>query len=464
MEYYTLVGGLVAVIGLLCLIIWLRTGSPALPLGFATFYYWSLHGAWGIIEDRTYGSSGQKYGYLEAVLFPIQLDDFYYRALLYYGLFIIATQIACLAVIRRRPSASVPSSPVMVSHGALLVLGMIGAAITFALMASSFAYAIETAQSVYAVARIATEGSGVFVLYQMAALLTLDCLFIGLAIWLSGPTPKLLGGPRRKWHLAAYAVLLAAVYVHSALSGSKGLLFAGAIAGFLFYCVNVRKIPMLRVGLLGVAAIYVIILVDVLRYYSPTQTVGAVEKLELDEVNESLVASNEAYGAHFSMYGVLRYNVEPTLGLGFEAAIATVIPKFLYSERPPGLYPYYIANTGGSTTQGFALHHATGWYLDFGLPGLFAGAILLGGFMGWLHNLSLRPSRRTLLGYCFSAVGLATFVSALPQLIRSPGVEAYKGMAIDGFILPLTAIMTGIMAHRLIVSVRSVKRIVRAPG
>ena len=47
----------------------------------------------------------------------------------------------------------------------------------------------------------------------------------------------------------------------------------------------------------------------------------------------------------------------------------------------------------GATGQGFTVHHATGWYLNFGTWGLIAGALLVGIIWAECYNAHNRVRR-----------------------------------------------------------------------
>src|SRR5690606_35614194 len=73
-----------------------------------------------------------------------------------------------------------------------------------------------------------------------------------------------------------------------------------------------------------------------------------------------MTSSNEAYAAHFSMYGVLTRQVEPKFGYSIYALACSVIPRALWPSRPRDIYLYYSESVGTVQNQGYSLHHATG--------------------------------------------------------------------------------------------------------
>jgi hypothetical protein len=79
--------------------------------------------------------------------------------------------------------------------------------------------------------------------------------------------------------------------------------------------------------------------------------------------------------------------------------------------------------------------------LNFGLWGLIAGALLLGGIWANCYNAHCRVTSgdrgwRNVL----AVVAPAGFVSFLPPLVRG-GPEAYKGMIIEAFVIPAMIVL-----------------------
>ena len=92
---------------------------------------------------------------------------------------------------------------------------------------------------------------------------------------------------------------------------------------------------------------------------------------------------NEAYAAHFSMYGVLSRNVEPKFAYSLYSLALSAIPRIVWPDRPRDIYLYYSESVGTVQNQGYSLHHATGWYLNFGYLGVALGAVVMGLVWGY---------------------------------------------------------------------------------
>src|SRR5262249_883634 len=127
---------------------------------------------------------------------------------------------------------------------------------------------------------------------------------------------------------------------------------------------------------------------------------------EATEVGRFIVSSNEAYAAHFSLYGVLAFDVEPKFGYSLYSLACAVIPRLLWPDRPRDIYLYYSESVGTIQNQGYSIHHATGWYLNFGYLGVPIGGIVLG--LIWAKILRARERIRPntqLLFRVFATVG-----------------------------------------------------------
>ena len=141
-----------------------------------------------------------------------------------------------------------------------------------------------------------------------------------------------------------------------------------------------------------------------------------------------VTSSNEAFAAHFSMYGVLGRG-PPKFGYSLYALVCSIVPRVLWPDRPSGHLLLLQRQVGAIQDQGYSLHHATGWYLNFGIAGVVLGGVVLG--LVWAFCLNahqrIRP-RSGLLFRLFAVIAPWLFVAYLPPLVRA-GPEGYKGFA-----------------------------------
>ena len=219
--------------------------------------------------------------------------------------------------------------------------------------------------------------------------------------------------------------------------GNKNEVLATLVAGMLAYLGLARKPKWIRAGLVLAAGLWMLYAIDSFRGVPLAGLEHAVGERTEDAtaVAAFLTSSNEAYGAHFSMYGVLAGGVEPRFGYSLYSLVCSVIPRVLWADRPPDIYLYYSESVGAIQDQGYSLHHATGWYLNFGYPGVALGAVV----MGLIWAYCLNAHRRAGSGYLFrlfATVAPWLFVACLPPLIRA-GPEGYKGFLIEGVLIPV---------------------------
>jgi hypothetical protein len=158
---------------------------------------------------------------------------------------------------------------------------------------------------------------------------------------------------------------------------------------------------------------------------------------EATAVATFVTSNNEAYAAHLSLYGVLTTGTEPRFGYSLYSLACSAIPRVLWPHRPPDIYNYYADSVGAIQDQGYAIHHATGWYLNFGYAGVAIGAIVMGLVWGYCCNAQQRMSAKS--GFAFRLFAIISpwlFVACLPPLIRA-GPEGYKGFIIEGLMIPI---------------------------
>ena len=260
---------------------------------------------------------------------------------------------------------------------------------------------------------------------------------IGLAVLASGQNSRVLVSVRRRYTLPLYLLLLAGMLAFTFILGNKNEVLAALVAGVLAYLGLARKPNWIRAGLVVAAGLWALYAIDYFRAVPlsglPEAVTGRVE--EATGVANFLTSSNEAYGAHFSMYGVLAAGVEPRFGYSLYSLVCSVIPRVLWPDRPADIYLYYSESVGAIQDQGYSLHHATGWYLNFGYLGVGLGAVVLGLAWSYCLNAHRRPGAGHLFRL-FATVAPWLFAACLPPLIRA-GPEGYKGFLVEGVMIPV---------------------------
>jgi hypothetical protein len=136
----------------------------------------------------------------------------------------------------------------------------------------------------------------------------------------------------------------------------------------------------------------------------------------------------------------------------------------LWPDRPPNIYKYYALNIGTMEGQGYTIHHASGWYLNFGIAGLVFGALLLGVLWAAAHNYSLsRHPSAAHFWNVLAAVAPSGFASAIFVLLRA-GPEAYKGLLVDGLLIPAVCVAAASSWVRVHGEIRDGERPESPPG
>jgi len=437
MEYFALLTVATIVIVVLAVALYLRRRDAGTLVGIGVLYYWSLFGAWYIVIDKTGGFSGKNYGYLEGKLFPIMLDRDYLVALGLYAGFIILVELTLLLTIAPVKEDRA-AAPLLLRHGPILVIGLIAGVASLLLVEDKLGAAWTLNESAYGYTRTQTDEW--FTLHQVLNRVALLPPAIGLAVLAAGKRSRKLRSIRRGYTLPAYLFLLAGMLAFTFILGNKNEVLSTLLAGILAYLGLVRKPKWIRAGLVVAGGLWILYAIDFFRAV-PFAGLGAAVSGRADEATGMatfLTSSNEAYGAHFSMYGVLAGGVEPRFGYSLYSLVCSVIPRVLWPGRPPDIYTYYSESVGAIQNQGYSLHHATGWYLNFGYLGVALGAVV----MGRVWAYCLNAHRRAGSGHLFRLFGAMApwlFVACLPPLIRA-GPEGYKGFLIEGVMIPVSVL------------------------
>jgi hypothetical protein len=458
MIYYALLVLLTAVILFLTWKIWQRTKEPAFVLGTALIYYWTLAGSWVIVFDLLTNDKGKDFGvhyyhYREA-LFHIFLDSSYLLSILYYGLFMIIIQLCLLYFTKKNNGMEPVSKPVYINHKILIAACIIGALVSCMLVWREILIASKFGESIYIVTRL--QPGKFTTLHQLINFCIVIALYVGLISYISGKDGKLITGDNSKIILVFYIFCVFLVEGYLLLLGNKREIFFAGIFGALFYYSNVSgKIKWRPIVMLIIIIFTPMLFNDGLRSYSPElpakhfDTSGLDLKLEKEisytefSVKSTTLAflfSNEMFSAHFSMYGLLSQKVPITWGASILSFLYSLIPKMILPDRPETCYDYYVRSVNALKGQGYTIHHASGWYTNFGLPGVLLGGALLGFLWAWFYNkMKILASIKTKFVKLLFSIALLGFTAFLPSLMRS-GPEAYKALIFEALIIPTVII------------------------
>lgn len=439
MEYFAVLATATLLIGVLAFAVFRKSRDAGTLVGTAALYYWSLFGAWYVVIDKTGGFSGKHYQYLEKKMFPIALDVDYMTAILLYTLFIVGMQLTLLVVLpepRRRPLPRL-----ILRHEPVLIAGFAAAIGSMLLMRDELGSAWALNQSAYWYTRTQTDSW--FTLHQVLNRAAMLPSAIGFATLLAGKRSRYFVSVRRRYTLAAYVVLLGGMGMFTFVLGNKNEVLAALIAGVLTYLGSVARPSWGRVGLSLAAGAWFLYAIDFFRA-TPVSELPYILSARIGEttgVATFMTSSNEAYAAHFSMYGVLSRDVPPRFGYSIYSLACSAIPRALWPNRPRDIYLYYSESVGTVQNQGYSLHHATGWFLNFGHAGVLLGGVVLALVWGSCIGAWKHIRRRTGIPFrLFATISPWLFAACLPPLIRA-GPEGYKGFLIEGALIPVAVLL-----------------------
>lgn len=448
MEYYALLTTATLVIAALAGVLYVRTRDLGSLLGIAALYYWSLFGAWYVVIDKSGGTSGKHYQYLETKMFAIALDEDYMLSLCLYAAFIITLQIALLVLIPAKDTRPLPR--LLVRHEPILLMTFLAGVISVFLVREEIGTAWLTHTSAYLYTR--RNPSQWFTLHQVLNRAALLPAAIGLATLLTGARNRFFVNSRRRYTLVGYMCVLGGMCAFTFMLGNKNEVLAALVAGILAYAGGLKRPPWGKIGLAFACGIWFLFSIDYFRSVAVSDLVSAVanerDAADIGEVARFVTSSNESYAAHFSMYGVLSRNIEPKFGYSIYSLICSIVPRILWRDRPHDIYIYYVESVGAVQNQGYSLHHATGWYLNFGYLGVILGALVMAVVWTYCINARRFVSRRTGLPFrLFAVVAPWFFVACLPPMLRA-GPEAYKGLIVDGTLIPILVLIAACKPKR----------------
>ncbi len=454
-QYATLIIA-TAVVLFLTVAVWWRTRQIAFVLGFAFLYYWSLYGAWSVIARET-GVIGQyRFEYMYQKLFPVYLDEYYVWTILLYALFIATIQITVLFVAHLKPLSDLGENQIHLDHRVLIIIGSVLALGAFLIVKNVLTTAASLHTSAYSVVGAIQADNDptvklpLFSLYQVLDETALGCLTLGVAVLLSGKDAKYIIARPRRWPIIGYIIVLSALFSLNLLLGNRSMLVFAVLPSGLLYLANARRRSITVLTICGLIAAVAIILPGIVRSAAAMREMNGLSLAQRAQyvVSDTLGQQTESFATHASMYGALSKHVPLTYGSSLLWLAESVIPRIVRPDSAKVIYDHYAEGVGAAKNQGFTIHHATGWYLNFGVPGIFIGAILLGGIwaalMNRLHSIS---TCRSHVARVFSVIAVWNFTAFIPTLIRG-GPEGYKGLAVEALLMP--TLIVAVASMRLV--------------
>lgn len=433
MQFYLLLALLTVVIFVMTIAVWLRTRTAAFVVGLGFIYYWTLFGAWRVVRERMNDSGDHPFTYLYYKMFPVYLDGDYALALVLYTGFIVAIQGAVIWLARPAKDAHV-RVPVEISHGNILAICSAAYAASYLMIKDAMDLTADLNTSGYV---LVSQLSPLWNLHSMLSALSAACVMLGMAIWFSGDQAKYMHGNSRWPALAGYIALLSIMFWVALRLGDRRSILIATLTGALFYFANAkRKSPGLIVAG-SVVAVVLVVLPGITRdqyKMQDWQRKGLIQGL-FSAVTDS-GSSAESVAAHFSMYGVVHYHVPITWGGSLIPLIASVVPSFLWPDRPPDAYAYYAKSVDAIEGQGYTIHHATGWYVNFGALGVFVGGFVAGLVWAGLFNaMNGVAPKRSHFRKVLATMSFWTFTGYIPAFVRIP-IEGYKAVLVESILAP----------------------------
>ncbi len=438
MEFFSLLAAATAVIAILTLALYRKRKDVGFLVGTGALYYWTLYGAWYIVIDKTGGFSGKNYHYLEYKLFPISLDSDYMLTLLLYSGFIILVQLTLLLTLSRDRRIEIPR--LVMRHEPILIIAVLAALLSLYIIKDKLSEAWALNTSAYLYTRRQTDEW--FTLHQVLNRVAMLPPAIGFATLVAGARSRYFVSVVRRYTWPGYIALFVAMGAFTFVLGNKNEVFMSLLTGLLCYLASVRRPSFFKAGLLIVLGMWFLYAIDFFRGTPISEMREAVNQRieEATEVASFVTSSNEAYAAHFSLYGVLTTGAEPRFGYSIYSLACSVVPRVLWPDRPADIYNYYADSVGAIQNQGYSIHHATGWYLNFGYTGVAIGAIVMGLLWAYCSNAHQRITTKSGLAFrLFATISPWVFVACLPPLIRA-GPEGYKGFIVEGLMIPMATL------------------------
>lgn len=431
-------------------------------------FFWTFNGAWIFTIDQLLGAKGANigisyYGIFDKI-FPVYLDNYYFLSIIYYGIFIIGIQLFIWIFGAKRDKGKIITfESINISIQTLSLITIVLIFLNLFIIYPDLKEAVKQGKSFYF--QLNNSTNRFLTIYQLICKIVAFISFFNLIIYFLEKTDNFFAFKRN--YFTSISVILCLIFVvcFFVLTGNKhDLLFTG-VFGLLYM---LRKITWKKIiNFIVFSFILLILFISTdftrgIQFFSSnnlkqinlpqtnnsqTNNSQTNEQTEIfnnqrQDINNSFknfLFHNEMFYAHFSMYGVLSKNIPLTYGKSFNYLIHSLIPRSIINERPEDIYQYYARSVKVKKGQGYTIHHATAWYLNFGFLGIILSVFVVGGIWCLLNNLYFKNTFKNRFFKLFGIVSPFLFVAFLPNLIRS-GPEAYKGVVFESLLIPVLII------------------------
>lgn len=444
MKYIILLSVITIIALILGFLIYKRTKSFAIIIGYLLIYYWTFNGAWLFVLDVLSGFQGKDLGLtyyiIEKKMFPLNLDGDYFLAILYYGMFFLSLQLTMLWVLYKRKNVTLhPVLPIQLSSRRLLLISVVALVLSYICIHHKVMEGIATQTSIYYMVRLTPNRFNT--LHMIFCAISVFTVYFTLVIYISAKSKYFILTNSRTYIGVLIALQIFIISVYFIIIGNKhDLMFAG-IFGFVFYFANTYKFQWKKIVLFIAIIVLPLMTTDffrgipLLNYVSKDADAESYTTKKLPAFTNVLF-NNEMFYAHFSMYGSLSHDIQTTHGKSLVSLAESMIPRVIKPNRVEDVYQYYARSIHAKEGQGYTIHHATGWYLNFGIIGLILGGMLLGFVWAMLikMNAALSIVKRKFLLILF-IMGPSLLVAFLPNFIRM-GIEVYKPFIFEALLIP----------------------------
>jgi hypothetical protein len=455
-------------------IIWLaksiykNSNDFGVPLSIFFIFYFTLAGAFIFSVDAYSGFQGRDWGLryypIFDRLFKVEFNSIYFLSCFYYSVFIFVFLLSYLWMVKRvnksLPTTSTEIKPVAFTYELnpiiILLFSLLLVFISIYCMRYEIYNALLEGKSIYVATRL--NHNKYYTIHQLANEFSVLIPFIAFAIYSSRTTRFIISIKKMKGTgvILYSACIIACLYI--TLIGNRRELLSGMIILSLML-IKFRKTFSLKNYFAALMVVSILFLLnDVVRgtvfaaslhnnliknekkidagsdsFYSKnlSKTQKGVKMIN------SVLLSNELFYAQFSMYGVLKYNIPISYGSSLKYIAYSAVPRVFAPNRPPDIYDYYAKQVNAVPGQFYTMHHATAWYLNFGIIGLILGALILSLFCFGGYYLYIKQENynnkfvRILSNFAVMLISaqLVSFITA--------GPEAYKGMILEGIMIPV---------------------------
>ncbi len=454
MQYILLLSLITIIIGVLGYFIYKKTHSIAIIVGFLLIYYWTFNGAWLFVMDALSGFKGKDFGFtyyiIEKKMFPLHLDDNYFLAIIYYGIFFISMQLTMLFMFRKKETFPTNKKlPISIITTHLLLISFIAIVLSYLCVHQKFMDAYYTKTSLYYMIRCTPNKFGT--LHMLFNLISVFSAYLSLVIYFSAKNVRYFYSKQTSviYGIMIFLNILVVSLFFIIIGNKHDLMFAGIFC-FLFYFSNNVKVEWKKIALIVGIIIFPLMLTDFVRGL-PILNYSNMPHEEMEIYTNrkvptymNVLLNNEMFYGHFSMYGTLSKHVAINHGKSVLNLAESFIPKMIMPNRDEDVYTYYVNAVKAEPGQGYTIHHATGWYINFGILGLFIGGVFLGFIWSFIFRMNVRlyRIRNKFLLIAFS-LAPSLFIAFIPTLIRN-GFEAYKPLIVEALLMPAIVVL---LAH-----------------